>query len=66
MLPHALELAQSLADKPRPSLLTLKQEMIAHDEDRFWHFINEELRMHDITFHQPEVLKKITDQFGAL
>ena len=40
--------------------------MIVRDEDRFRHVINEELRMHDITFHQPEVLKKITDQFGVL
>ena len=66
VLPHALALAQSLAEKPRLSLVTLKQEMIARDDDRFRHVINKELRMHDITFHQPEVLKKITDQFGVL
>ena len=56
-----LELAQSLAEKPRLSLLTLKQEMIARDEDRFRHIISEELRVHDITFHQPEVLNEITE-----
>ena len=66
VLPHALALAQSLAEKPRLSLLKLKQEMIARDEDRFRQIINEELCMHDITFHQPEVLKKITEQFGVL
>ena len=39
---------------------------MACDEDRFRDIINEELHMHDMSFHQPEVLKKITDQFGVL
>ena len=42
------------------------EKMIERDEDRFRYMISEELRMHDITFHQSEVLKKITGQFGAL
>ena len=42
------------------------EKMIERDEDRFRYMISEELRMHDITFRQPELLKKITDQFGVL
>ncbi len=40
--------------------------MIARDEDRFRHVINDEFLMRDIKFQQPEVLKKITEEFGTL
>ena len=44
----------------------MAQQVIARDENRFRHVISEELRTHDITFHQPDVLKNITKRFGAL
>jgi polyketide biosynthesis enoyl-CoA hydratase PksI len=62
----ALKFAQQLAEKPRSFLVGLKKAVIARDEERFRRVIHEELRMHDITFHQPEVLGKISEQFGAL
>ena len=44
----------------------MAQQVIARDENLFRYMISEELRTHDITFHQPEVLSKITEEFGVL
>ena len=64
VLPHAIELARTLADKPRLSLTTLKQHLTASLRARLPSVIAQEVAMHDITFHQPEVKERIASLFG--
>ncbi|MCD4486306.1 enoyl-CoA hydratase-related protein [Chromobacterium vaccinii] len=64
VLPHALELAASLAEKPRQSLVALKQHLSASLRARLPAFIEQELELHEQTFHQPEVRERIEALFG--
>ncbi|WP_046158220.1 polyketide synthase [Chromobacterium vaccinii] len=64
VLPHALELAASLAEKPRQSLVTLKRHLSASLRARLPAFIEQELELHEQTFHQPEVRERIEALFG--
>ena len=61
---HALELARSLADKPRVSLVTLKDHLVAPLREQLPRFVEQELAMHSLTFHQPEVKDRIDAFFG--
>ena len=65
VLSEALELALSLAQKPRLSLLTLKRHLTKEIRSRLPEVIKQELEMHNITFHQPEVAKRIGDLFNS-
>jgi polyketide biosynthesis enoyl-CoA hydratase PksI len=64
VLPHALELARTLAEKPRVSLVTLKDHLVAPLREQLPRFIEQEVAMHKITFHQPDVKERIEAIFG--
>jgi polyketide biosynthesis enoyl-CoA hydratase PksI len=64
VLNEAVNLAKKLAEKPRMSLITLKAHLSADIKDRLPDFIEKEIAMHEITFHQPEVAIKIESLFG--
>jgi len=59
----AMELANDLAGKPLLSLKTLKKHLRKKMCRDFQEIINDELDMHKITFVQPEILQRITDNF---
>lgn len=61
---HALDLAKRLAEKPRVSLVTLKNHLVAPLREQLPGFIEQEVAMHDLTFHQPEVKMRIEAFFG--
>ena len=64
VMAYALELAQQLAEKPRFSLITLKDHLVASLREKLPGIIEKELIMHDKTFHQPEVKDRINALFG--
>ncbi len=61
---HALELARSLAEKPRLSLVTLKAHLVRGIRAQLADVIERELTMHATTFEQPEVRERIKVLFG--
>ena len=61
---HALRVARGLAEKPRVSLITLKDHMVASLRERLPAVIEKELAMHDATFHLPETKERIMRLFG--
>jgi polyketide biosynthesis enoyl-CoA hydratase PksI len=64
VLEYAHQLARDLADKPRVSLVTLKSHLVAEIRTQLPAIIEQELAMHDKTFHQPEVKERIQSVFG--
>lgn len=62
---YALELARSLADKPRPSLVTLKDHLVAGLRAGLPAVIAQEEAMHAKTFGQPEVKDRIRAFFDG-
>lgn len=64
VMEYALELAKTIADKPRVSLVTLKDHLVAHLRESLPKVIEKELIMHEKTFHQPEVRDRIKALFG--
>ncbi|RBL89857.1 polyketide synthase [Chitinophaga flava] len=64
VLKEAMDLARSLAEKPRLSLITLKKHLAAGIRAKLPEVIAQELKMHDTTFHQPEVMERIEALFG--
>lgn len=65
VLAHALELAETLAEKPRVSLVALKDHLSAPLRQALPATIVQEVAMHAVTFAQPEVKAKIATLFGA-
>lgn len=61
---EAILLARSLAEKPRLSLQTLKNHLSKNLRDQIFEYIADEVKMHDITFHVPEVELRIEKLFG--
>ncbi len=61
---YALELASTLAEKPRVSLITLKDHLVAHLREELSKVIDQEVTMHEKTFRQPEVKENIETLFG--
>lgn len=61
---EAIVLARSLAEKPRLSLVTLKNHLSKDLRDKIYEYIADEVKMHDITFHVPEVELRIEKLFG--
>lgn len=59
VLEKAIDLAQVLAEKPKISLITLKDNLVEEARKKLPEAIEKELLMHQITFHQPEVKEKI-------
>lgn len=64
VVPHALELARGLAEKPRVSLVALKDHLTAPMRRKLPAFIEQELSLHALTFRQPEVRERIETLFG--
>lgn len=64
VLEEARKLAASLAEKPRLSLVTLKQQLTKRQREILPGVIQRELEMHDITFRSPEVASNIRELFG--
>ena len=65
VMAHALDLAQTLAEKPRVSLVALKDHLSAPLRQALPATIAQEVAMHTVTFAQPEVKSKIATLFGA-
>ena len=64
VLAHASEIARTLAEKPRVSLATLKAHLVAPLREQLPRFIDQEIAMHELTFHRPEVRDRIDALFG--
>jgi polyketide biosynthesis enoyl-CoA hydratase PksI len=64
VLPTAIELAQNLAEKPRTSLITLKNHLVRHLREQLPAVVERELSMHEVTFHQPEVKDLLITRYG--
>ena len=64
VLAHAMALARDFADKPRFSLVTLKNHLVAGLRDALPLAIEREVEMHAQTFHRPEVRERIEALFG--
>lgn len=62
---HAYEMARSIADKPRASLIALKTHLIASMRASLPGIIEKEIAMHETTFHLPEVKGRIQALFGT-
>jgi polyketide biosynthesis enoyl-CoA hydratase PksI len=60
---YALELARSLAEKPRVALVALKERLVADIRRNLPSAIEQELAMHQKTFTQPEVRERIKALF---
>tara|TARA_R110002110_G_scaffold415800_1_gene656305 strand:+ start:61732 stop:62487 length:756 start_codon:yes stop_codon:yes gene_type:complete len=59
----ALEMAILLAEKPRLSLVTLKEHLTKSLREQLSNFIEKEVKMHEVTFHQSEVTQMIESKF---
>lgn len=64
VLKYAFRLAQEIAEKPRISLITLKDHLVASIRTELPTVIEHEIAMHEKTFHQPEVKDRILALFG--
>lgn len=64
VLDHAYELARQVAEKPRISLITLKDHLVSPLREELPKVIEREIEMHEKTFHQPEVKENIMTLFG--
>ena len=64
VLEHAYQLARKVADKPRTSLITLKNNLVAQIRQQLPEAIEQELIMHEQTMHQAEVKERIDLLFG--
>ena len=64
VLNYAVELARQIAEKPRLSLITLKDHLVAPLREQLPEIIKQEVEMHEKTFHQPEVKDRIIALFG--
>lgn len=61
----AMKIAEDLADKPLLSLKLLKENQSRKIRSELADTIANELKMHEITFFQPEVIKRIETLFGS-
>jgi polyketide biosynthesis enoyl-CoA hydratase PksI len=65
VLAYAHELARDIADKPRVALVALKDHLVRHARQGLPEVIEQEVAMHGVTFHRPEVADRIDRLFGA-
>jgi polyketide biosynthesis enoyl-CoA hydratase PksI len=61
---QALQLARQIVEKPRLSLITLKDHLVGPMRQELPEIIAKEVAMHEKTFHQPEVKERIMTLFG--
>ena len=64
VLPHAVQLACDIADKPRAALVTLKAHQVRDIRQQLPAVIEREVLMHETTFCQSEVRQRIENKFG--
>lgn len=64
IMEYALELAATLAEKPRESLIALKDHLVASLREGLPEVIEQEVAMHEKTFSQPGVKDRINTRFG--
>jgi len=64
VLNYAVELARQIAEKPRLSLIILKDHLVGPLREKLPEIIKQEVEMHEKTFHQPEVKDRIVALFG--
>ncbi len=64
VLNHAVELAREIAEKPRYSLVLLKNHLVSPIRQELPSIIEQEVTMHEKTFHQQEVRERIHNLFG--
>jgi polyketide biosynthesis enoyl-CoA hydratase PksI len=64
VLDYAYQLARQVTEKPRVSLITLKDHLVAPLRTQLPQIIEQELAMHEKTFHQAEVKDRIMTLFG--
>jgi polyketide biosynthesis enoyl-CoA hydratase PksI len=64
VLPYAQQLAVEIAEKPRVSLVALKEHLVADLRAKLPVVIEQEVVLHGKTFHQPEVKALIQSSFG--
>jgi len=64
VVPYAVTLARRLAEKPRNSLILLKDHLVESLRERLPAVIEKEIGMHDATFHLPETKERIMRLFG--
>jgi polyketide biosynthesis enoyl-CoA hydratase PksI len=65
VLDYAYKLAQQVAEKPRLSLIALKNHLVAPLREELPKVIKQEVAMHEKTFHQSEVKERIISFFGT-
>lgn len=61
---YALELAKQVAEKPRMSLITLKDHLVRKMREELPEVIKQEVIMHEKTFFQEDVKERINELFG--
>ena len=64
VLALAEQRAREIAEKPRVSLVTLKEHLVRGMRTELTKVVEQELAMHDVTFTQPEVRERIRMLFG--
>jgi len=64
LMEYALDVARTVAEKPRISLVTLKDHLVAPLRAELPAVIEQEVLMHEKTFHRPEVKDRIEALFG--
>jgi len=64
VLPYAVQLARDIAEKPRGALVALKRHLVAKLRAKLPEIIEQELALHEQTFHEPEVAERIKTLFG--
>lgn len=64
VMEYALKLAKTIAEKPRGSLVVLKDHLVFSLREELPKVIDLEVKMHDLTFHKPEVKDRIEAAFG--
>jgi polyketide biosynthesis enoyl-CoA hydratase PksI len=65
VMPYARELADAIAEKPRLSLVTLKDHLVAGLRSELASYIERETAMHEKTFHRPEVRTLIVSKYAG-
>ena len=64
VMEYALELATTIAEKPRVSLVTLKDHLVSELRQQLPVYIAKESEMHEKTFHQDEVKDRLKLVYG--
>lgn len=64
VMAHAIQLSREIAEKPRKSLMLLKDHLVSTIRNELPIYIEKEIMLHKETFHQEDVKNRIIDLFG--